>query len=458
MIANPILPGFHADPSICRVPGEGGDDYYIATSTFEWWPGVRIHHSKDLVNWRHHSYAVTRTSQLDLNGHPDSAGVWAPCLTYSHGQFWLIYTDVRSTIGAFKDTHNYLITAPSIDGPWSEPIYLNSSGFDPSLFHDADGKPLAHQPAVDPLAGQAPLQRHPAAGVRPRGQEARRPDQEHLRRHRAGRRRRPAHLPPQRLVLPADGRGRHLLRACRHAWPVRANIDGPYETLPGNPLLTAWQQPTDGLQRSGHASLVSRPPSATGTWPTSAARPLEWSGPQRRSGRTQVRGYEGLHCPLGRETGIAAHCTGATTTGPRSSWRQWSTAPRRHRAAESGLPEHAFSNRTRSATTSTPPRSARHLNSLRVPFDETLDRRSPSAPAMAAPEGPRVADEPVRPEPGCAPPAALQLPRSRRDCRLQPRTASSRWRAWWPTTTPAIMPTCTSARDVDSGHARVVRT
>jgi len=75
MIANPILPGFHADPSICRVPGEGGDDYYIATSTFEWWPGVRIHHSKDLVNWRHHSYAVTRTSQLDLNGHPDSAGV-----------------------------------------------------------------------------------------------------------------------------------------------------------------------------------------------------------------------------------------------------------------------------------------------------------------------------------------------------------------------------------------------
>jgi xylan 1,4-beta-xylosidase len=88
MIQNPILPGFQPDPSICRV----GGDYYIATSTFEWWPAVRIHHSRDLVDWQHAAYAVTRTSQLDLRGHADSSGVWAPCLSHAHGRFWLIYS------------------------------------------------------------------------------------------------------------------------------------------------------------------------------------------------------------------------------------------------------------------------------------------------------------------------------------------------------------------------------
>ncbi|GJM83298.1 hypothetical protein HMSSN139_57940 [Paenibacillus sp. HMSSN-139] len=73
-------------------------------------------------------------------GNPGSCGVWAPCLSYDNGLFYLIYTDVKSRHGAFKDTPNYLVTAPDIRGPWSEPIYLNSSGFDPSLFHDDDGR------------------------------------------------------------------------------------------------------------------------------------------------------------------------------------------------------------------------------------------------------------------------------------------------------------------------------
>ncbi|WP_457442646.1 glycoside hydrolase family 43 protein [Roseateles sp. P5_E4] len=361
MITNPILPGFHADPSICRVPSDGGDDYYIATSTFEWWPGVRIHHSRDLQNWRHHSYAVTRKSQLDLLGHPDSAGVWAPCLSYSGGQFWLIYTDVRSTFGAFKDTHNYLITAPSIDGPWSEPIYLNSSGFDPSLFHDDDGRQWLlnqqwiHQPGKHHFNGIL-LQEY--------DHEAR------------------------RLIGPVKNiyagtplgvvEGPHLYR--RNGWYYlltaeggtfyehavtlarSRNIDGPYETLPGNPLLTAWQQRTDGLQRSGHASLVQ---TAHGDWYLAhlCGRPLEWSGPNadRQNGE-----YVGLHCPLGRETGIQ-----------RIHWRDddWpeieggGNAPHLQ-VAGPGLPEHVF-----------PAEPARddfdgvtlnhHLNSLRVPFDES---------------------------------------------------------------------------------------
>lgn len=77
-IRNPILPGFNADPSILRV----GDDYYIATSTFEWFPGVQIHHSTDLANWDLVCRPLSRKSQLDMRGNPDSCGIWAPCLTH----------------------------------------------------------------------------------------------------------------------------------------------------------------------------------------------------------------------------------------------------------------------------------------------------------------------------------------------------------------------------------------
>ena len=135
-IVNPILPGFHPDPSICRV----GDTYYIATSTFEWFPGVEINASKDLATWDLVARPLDRASQLDMRGNPDSCGVWAPALSYADGLFWLIYTDVKRYDGNYKDTHNYLVTAPAIEGPWSDPVYMNSSGFDPSLFHDDDGR------------------------------------------------------------------------------------------------------------------------------------------------------------------------------------------------------------------------------------------------------------------------------------------------------------------------------
>src|SRR6478735_7677791 len=135
-VRNPILPGFNPDPSIVRV----GDDYYIATSTFEWFPGVQIHHSRDLANWTLVVRPLTRKNQLDMRGEPDSCGVWAPCLSHDGEKFWLVYTDVKRKDGSFKDAHNYIVTATSIEGPWSDPVYANSSGFDPSLFHDDDGK------------------------------------------------------------------------------------------------------------------------------------------------------------------------------------------------------------------------------------------------------------------------------------------------------------------------------
>jgi len=137
-IWNPILPGFHPDPSIIRK----GEDYYLFNSTFEWFPGVPIHHSRDLKNWRLIGHALTRPSQLDLRGVTDSAGVWAPSASYHDGKFWLIYTNIRNTgMGRpFKDIQIFLTTAGDVSGPWSEPVKLDSIGFDPSLFHDEDGR------------------------------------------------------------------------------------------------------------------------------------------------------------------------------------------------------------------------------------------------------------------------------------------------------------------------------
>lgn len=144
-IINPILRGFHPDPSVIRV----GEDYYLATSTFEWWPGVRLHHSRDLKNWDLIEYPLNRMSQLDLRGVGASQGVWAPDLSYCDGTFFLVYTVVKAFYCNMYDTHNYLLTASDIHGPWSEPVALNNFGFDPSLFHDGDGRKYVVSMATD---------------------------------------------------------------------------------------------------------------------------------------------------------------------------------------------------------------------------------------------------------------------------------------------------------------------
>ncbi|GAB3846368.1 hypothetical protein GCM10029963_26000 [Micromonospora andamanensis] len=134
-IRNPVLTGFHPDPSILRVD----DDYYLATSTFEWYPGVRVHHSKDLVHWRELGGIITERRLLDLRGCGDSNGIWAPDLTYHDGLFHLVYSDVASFASGYWDAQNFLTTAPTITGPWSDPVRLHSHGFDAALFHDDDG-------------------------------------------------------------------------------------------------------------------------------------------------------------------------------------------------------------------------------------------------------------------------------------------------------------------------------
>jgi len=140
MIQNPILPGFHPDPSIIRA----GDDFYLVTSTFEWMPGIPLYHSKDLVHWQHVDNLLKGKRQIDMTGERPSRGVWAPALSYDEkiGRFYLVYSNVHNQTKSFFDVDNFLIWTDDILGgeeAWSDPIYLNSSGFDPSLFIEDDG-------------------------------------------------------------------------------------------------------------------------------------------------------------------------------------------------------------------------------------------------------------------------------------------------------------------------------
>ncbi len=138
MIKNPILSGFNPDACICRK----GEDYYIAVSSFEWLPGLPVYHSRDLKNWELYTHILTDKSHIDLRGLPSAKGLWAPCLTYCEQEnlFYVIYGIMNSMNARYFDVDNYLITAKDIRGPWSEPVYLHSAGFDASIYHGDDGR------------------------------------------------------------------------------------------------------------------------------------------------------------------------------------------------------------------------------------------------------------------------------------------------------------------------------
>ncbi|NTJ44424.1 glycoside hydrolase family 43 protein [Agrobacterium larrymoorei] len=289
MIRNPILPGFNPDPSICRV----GEDYYIATSTFEWYPGVQIHHSRDLVNWKLVRRPLERASQLDMRGNPDSCGIWAPCLSYADGRFWLVYTDVKRYDGNFKDAHNYIVTSETIEGEWSDPVYVNSSGFDPSLFHDDDGRKwfmnMQWNHRTESYGG-AP--KHPAFdGILLQEWDA---ETGHL-------------VGPIKNIFPGSPlglvEGPHIFK--RNGWYYLTTaeggtgydhavtmarsrqIDGPYEMHPDTHLITSKDHPDAPLQRAGHGQYVE---TSDGQFYHThlCGRPI---GSERR-------------CTLGRETGL----------------------------------------------------------------------------------------------------------------------------------------------------------
>lgn len=128
---NPVLSGYHPDPSICRA----GDDFYLTTSTNEWYPGLPVYHSRDLVHWRLIGHVLDRPSQLDLDGVRTSVGLYAPTIRYHNGTFYVLCTLIE---GPTRSGH-FLVTATDPAGPWSEPMWLEGAGFDPSLLIDDDG-------------------------------------------------------------------------------------------------------------------------------------------------------------------------------------------------------------------------------------------------------------------------------------------------------------------------------
>ncbi|RMB55545.1 xylan 1,4-beta-xylosidase [Sphingomonas sp. PP-CE-3A-406] len=289
--ANPILRGFNPDPSIVRV----GDDYYIATSTFEWFPGVQIHHSRNLTDWQLSGRPLSRPAQLDMRGDPDSCGVWAPDISYKDGRFHLIYTDVkrygRTTVdgakgASLRDFHNYWVWSDRIDGDWSDPVHLNSSGFDPALFHDDDGRSWLlnmlwdHRPDRQRFAGIVAQEMDLAAGrlIGDRrmifeGTALGFTEGPHLYKSDGW----------YHLLVAEGGTGRgHAVVMARSR-----NLFGPYAVHPDGPVLTARDSPDAPLQRLGHGDLVE---TADGqTWMAYlCGRPLPDSD----------------RCVLGRETAI----------------------------------------------------------------------------------------------------------------------------------------------------------
>lgn len=149
--SNPILPGCYPDPSICRV----GEDFYLVTSTFEYFPGLPIFHSTDLIEWAQIGHVITEPEQLNYAGIRSSGGLYAPTLRHDGENFWIVCTLV-----AHEGEHpggNFVMTAPEITGPWSEPTWLNTDGIDPSVFFDDDGRIWMHGTRLAP-APQWPSQ------------------------------------------------------------------------------------------------------------------------------------------------------------------------------------------------------------------------------------------------------------------------------------------------------------
>lgn len=281
-VINPILPGFHPDPSICRV----GDDYYLVTSSFVLFPGIPIYHSRDLVSWKLIGHVLDRPSQMPLPANVrTSGGVYAPSIRYHENRFYVTTTLVDGG-------GNLLVTADNPAGPWSDPVWLRSiSGIDPSPVFDNGRFYIVHNgncPGVSQYDGHKAIwlaEVDPVTGA-PIG---------------------PAHLlvdgGTDLSAKPIWIEGPHIFHRDGYYYLIASeggtaenhsvvvfrsrNLTGPYEPGPDNPILTQRDLPEDRKDKvtcAGHADLVEAP---DGSWWVVflACRP-----------------YDGDHYNTGRET------------------------------------------------------------------------------------------------------------------------------------------------------------
>ena len=236
---NPIIPGFHPDPSICRV----GSDFYLVTSSFEYFPGVPVFHSRDLVSWKQIGHCLTRKSQLPLEKARSSGGIYAPTIRYHDGRFYMVTTNV-------SHGGNFYVSSEDPAGEWSEPIWVDQPGIDPSLLFDGDGKVYfvstsakdpkgsrgSFQSQVDIATGTVGECRHlwnGTGGAYPEGPHVFRKDGWYY-------------------LLMAEGGTEfgHMVTIARSR-----NVYGPFEPCPHNPILSHRSIDTP-LQSTGHSDLV----------------------------------------------------------------------------------------------------------------------------------------------------------------------------------------------------------
>lgn len=236
---NPIIPGFYPDPSICRV----GEDYYLVTSTFEFFPGVPVFHSKDLIHWKQIGHCLTRKSQLNLDKTRPSGGIYAPTIRYYNGIVYMVTTNI-------SDKGNFFVTATDPAGEWSDPIWVEQDGIDPSLFFDDDGRVYyTSTSGADEEAGivQAEIDIKTGRLTTPlkhiwRGTGGRYPEAPHLYK-----------INGMYYLMIAEGGTEygHMVTIARSTTPW-----GIFESCPSNPILTHRNRGVHAIQGTGHADLI----------------------------------------------------------------------------------------------------------------------------------------------------------------------------------------------------------
>lgn len=273
---NPVLPGFFPDPSIVRV----GEDYYLVNSTFQYFPGIIISHSRDLVHWEQIGHVFTDSKDLDLSGFRDGCGVWAPDISYHDGEFYIFYCLVELSRDRKVNVRgNYMVKSRSIRGPWSKPVQLTDEGNDPSHFVDDDGTHYMLYAAGTPKGNATKFVKLSPDCTKvvegpywmSWGPERGHPEGPHL--------------------FKKDGYYYHHMAAGggwydgHHQVIARStNIFGPYEPSPHNPFIAQLDK-SSPIQHQGHAKLVE---TQKGDW---------WAVylcQRRTNGKSQ----------LGRETGL----------------------------------------------------------------------------------------------------------------------------------------------------------
>lgn len=317
---NPVVPGFHPDPSIVAV----GRDFYLVNSTFSWFPGLPILHSTDLVNWRIVGNAIDRPGMVDFSGIGINRGLFAPAISHHGGKFWIVNTCIECR-------GNFVVTADKPEGPWSDPIWLDFGGIDPSLFFDTDGSAWIvynDAPPGEPLyEGHRALwlQRFDLATMRV--------------------------LPERTLLLnggldlaakPVWAEGPHIYKvgdwyylttaeggtADRHSQTIYRSreVTGPYEKGPRNPILTQRDldpNRPDRVEATGHADLVQL---EDGSWWGVFLATRPFTGQSTLLGRETyllpVRWVDGW--PRFLEPGEAVPATVAKPRLPRSEDSDWS--------------------------------------------------------------------------------------------------------------------------------------